>query len=59
MLYLNDITSEDGSFSYVEKSNRWVYDDLQNIFGRGPISTGSYCHTTRVKDQLFFNYQNN
>ena len=52
MLYLNDITSEDGSFSYVEKSNRWVYDDLQNIFGRD-ISTGSYCHTLESKLVVF------
>ena len=36
MMYLNDITLDDGSFSYVEKSNRWIYDDLQNIFGRVP-----------------------
>jgi len=41
MLYLNDITEDDGPFSYVEKSNRWIYDDLQNIFGRA-ISKGSY-----------------
>ena len=45
MMYLNDITLDDGPFSYVEKkSNRWIYDDLQNIFGR-TISTGSYCDT--------------
>ena len=44
MMYLNDITLDDGLFSYVEKSNRWIYDDLQNIFGE-IISTGSYCDT--------------
>ena len=52
MMYLNDITLDDGPFSYVEKSNRWVYDDLQNIFGRA-ISTGSYCHTPESRVVVF------
>ena len=52
MLYLNDITEDDGPFSYVEKSNRWIYDDLQNIFGRA-ISTGSYCHTPDSRAVVF------
>ena len=52
MMYLNDITLDDGPFSYVEKSNRWVYDDLQNIFGRA-ISTGSYCHTPESRAVVF------
>jgi len=52
MMYLNDITIDDGPFSYVEKSNRWIYDDLQNIFGRA-ISTGSYCHTPQSRATVF------
>lgn len=52
MLYLNDITEDDGPFSYVEKSHRWVYDDLQNIFGRA-ISTGSYCHNPQSRAAVF------
>jgi len=52
MLYLNDITEDDGPFSYVEKSNRWIYDDLQNIFGRA-ISTGSYCYTPQSRAVVF------
>ena len=52
MIYLNDITENDGPFSYVEKSNRWIYDDLQNIFGRA-ISTGSYCHTPESRAVVF------
>ena len=52
MMYLNEITTEDGPFSYVEKSNRWIYDDLQNIFGRA-ISTGSYCHTPESRAVVF------
>ncbi len=52
MMYLNDITIDDGPFSYVEKSNRWIYDDLQNIFGRA-ISTGSYCHTPQSRSTVF------
>ena len=42
-------------FSYVEKSNRWIYDDLQNIFGRD-----QYQQVVIVihqnQEQLFFNY---
>ena len=52
MMYLNDITLDDGPFSYVEKSNRWIYDDLQNIFGRS-ISTGSYCDTPQSRATVF------
>ena len=52
MMYLNDITADDGPFSYIEKSNRWVYDKLQNIFGRA-ISTGSYCHTPESRAVVF------
>ena len=52
MMYLNDITLDDGPFSYVEKSNRWIYDDLQNIFGRA-ISTGSYCDTPQSRATVF------
>ena len=52
MIYLNDITMDDGPFSYVEKSHRWIYDDVQNIFGRA-ISTGSYCHTPESRAAVF------
>ena len=52
MMYLNDITKDDGPFSYIEKSNRWVHDKLQNIFGRA-ISTGSYCHTPEARAVVF------
>ena len=52
MIYLNDLTIDDGPFSYVEKSHRWIYDDLQNIFGRA-ISTGSYCHTPESRATVF------
>ena len=51
-VYLTDVTEDDGPFSYVEKSNRWIYDDLQNIFGRA-ISTGSYCHTPDSRAVVF------
>ena len=52
MMYLNNITEDDGPFSYIEKSNRWVHDKLQNIFGRA-ISTGSYCHTPESRAVVF------
>jgi len=52
MMYLNDITKDDGPFSYIEKSNRWIHNKLQNIFGRA-ISTGSYCHTPEARAVVF------
>jgi len=52
MMYLNNITEDDGPFSYIEKSNRWIHDKLQNIFGRA-ISTGSYCHTPESRAVVF------
>lgn len=52
MLYLNEVTPDNGPFSYVEKSNRWIYDDLQNIFGRA-ISTGSYCYSPESRAIVF------
>ena len=52
MIYLNDISLESGPFSYIEKTNRWIYDDLQNLFGRA-ISTGSYCDTKESRADVF------
>jgi len=52
MMYLNEITEDDGPFSYIEKSNRWTYSKEQDIFGRA-ISTGSYCHTPESRAVVF------
>jgi hypothetical protein len=52
MLYLNDVGLESGPFSYVPQSNRWMHDDLQNIFGRA-IATGSYCDTPEKRASIF------
>ena len=52
IIYLNDVTLEDGPFSYVVKSNRWVYDDLQSIFSRS-ISTGNYCSSPEHRAVIF------
>ena len=52
IMYINDVTQEDGPFSYVLKSNRWVYDDLQNIFSRS-ISTSNYCSSPEHRAVVF------
>lgn len=52
MLYLNDVDMESGPFSYIPYSNRWIHDDVQNIFGRA-IATGSYCDTPEKRIGIF------
>ena len=52
IMYLNDVALKNGPFSYVVKSNRWVYDDLQNIFSRS-ISTGNYCDSPESRAVVF------
>jgi hypothetical protein len=51
MIYLNEITEDSGPFSYVPKSNRWVHDTIEGIFGRA-ISTGSYCDSPSSREQI-------
>jgi len=52
MIYLNDVDKTSGAFSYVPQSNRYIYDSMQNIFGRA-ISTGSYCHNEQSRKSIF------
>jgi len=52
MLYLNDVDLDSGPFSYIPYSNRWIYDDVQNIFGRA-IATGCYCNTSEKRKGIF------
>lgn len=52
MIYLNDVSTDNGAFGYVPESNRFKYDPLQNIFGRA-ISTGSYCHNSAERRSVF------
>lgn len=52
MVYLNDVDEETGPFCYVEKSNRWIYDSAQDIFGRS-ITTGSYCCNQKSRKSVF------
>ena len=52
MVYLDEVDEESGPFSYVEKSNRWAYDEVQSIFGRS-ITTGSYCCDKQSRAVVF------
>jgi len=52
IIYLEDVGEDNGGFGYVSKSNRFVYDELQNIFGRA-ISTGNYCRTPEMRKSIF------
>ena len=52
MVYLNDVDEDTGPFCYVEKSNRWVYDSVQDIFGRS-ITTASYCCDPESRKKVF------
>lgn len=52
MIYLNDVTVDNGAFHYYKGSNRKEVHPVQNIFGRA-ISTGSYCHTPESRSSVF------
>jgi len=52
MVYLDDVDEDSGPFSYVQKSNRWIHDEVQDVFGRS-ITTGSYCYTPKVRSAVF------
>lgn len=52
MIYLNEIGEDDGPFKYIEQSQRWMHDDLQDLFGRA-ITTGSYCHDKESRASVF------
>ena len=52
MVYLDEVDEETGPFSYIEKSNRWVYDEVQSVFGRA-ITTGSYCCDKQSRSAVF------
>ena len=52
MIYLNNVQDENGAFKYIEKSNRWIHEDVQYIFAKA-ISTGSYCHTKESRSAVF------
>ncbi len=52
MIYLEDVNKNNGPISYIPTSNRFIYDPLQNIFGRA-ISTGSYCFNPDSRASVF------
>ena len=52
MIYLNNVTRENGAFSYAVSSNKNPLNPLQNVFGRA-ISTSSYCHNPESRKSVF------
>ena len=52
LIYLSDVTEENGPTQYLPKSNRFIYDPLQTIFSRA-ISTGSYCQNKSSRASIF------
>lgn len=52
IVYLDECSSENGAFGYVPGSNRFIYDPLQDLFGRA-ISTGSYCPNPEARKSVF------
>lgn len=52
MIYLNEVDENSGAFSYVPTSNRWIHDEVQNLFGRA-ISVKSYCDTPEKRAHVF------
>lgn len=44
MIYLGEVTSEDGPFKYVEGSPNWNCDEMERCFAWGN-SVSNYCHT--------------
>lgn len=52
IIYLEPTFTENGAFGYVPKSNRFIHDPLQNIFGRA-ICTGNYCRTPAMRKSVF------
>lgn len=52
IIYLEDVGEANGGFGYVPESNRFIYDPLQEIFGRA-ISTGNYCRTPEMRQEIF------
>lgn len=52
MIYLNDVTTDNGAFHYYKGSNREEIHPVQNIFGRA-ITTGSYCNSPESRRTVF------
>ena len=52
MIYLDDVTVDNGAFHYYRGSNQLEIHPVQNVFGRA-ITTGSYCHTPQARESVF------
>lgn len=52
MIYLSDVKERDGGTQMLPESNRYVYDELQNVFARS-VNTGNFCHNPIARSVLF------
>jgi len=51
-LYLTPVEEDDGPIYYIDTSNRWMYNELDSIFGRA-ISVGCYCYNPISRRSVF------
>lgn len=52
IIYLSDVKEYSGGTQFFPKSNRFIYDDLQEIFNRS-VNTGNYCHNKFARSVIF------
>lgn len=45
MIYLNEVTKDNGPFQFIQGSHKWKVDPIERIFAWGN-SVGNYCHTS-------------
>ena len=52
IVYLSDVKEYSGGTQFFPQSNRYIYDDLQDIFARS-VNTGNYCHNRFARSVIF------
>lgn len=52
IIYLSDVKEGEGGTQFLPKSNRYIYDELQDIFARS-VSTGNYCNNRYARSVIF------
>ena len=52
IIYLSDVKEGGGGTQFFPRSNRYIYDDLQDIFARS-VNTGNYCYDEHSRAVLF------
>ena len=52
IVYLSKVTEDNCPCNFLPKSNRFIYDPIQNLFARA-ISTGSFCQSKDSRASIF------